>query len=134
MDDHQVIPTCIECGAELASARHPMSERDHICLVRRADPVDGRPAEGWLMECSCGLSVGNFAEYANAFDEGRAHLDTIRADAAVRRLVLEERSAGAPHEQREPFVCFECSQVACACGRRHGRGYVCPDRGQVERD
>lgn len=32
-------------------------------------------------------------------------------------------------ERREPFVCFDCATVPCACGRRHGRGYVCPDRG-----
>ncbi|MCU1277420.1 MAG: hypothetical protein JWM53_966, partial [bacterium] len=27
------------------------------------------------------------------------------------------------------FVCFDCATVPCACGRRHGRGYICPDGG-----
>jgi predicted RNA-binding Zn-ribbon protein involved in translation (DUF1610 family) len=35
----------------------------------------------------------------------------------------------APIERREPFACLDCATVPCACGRRHGRGYVCPDRG-----
>jgi len=40
----------------------------------------------------------------------------------------------APIEQREPFVCFDCAQVPCACGRRHGRGYLCPERDGAQRD
>jgi predicted RNA-binding Zn-ribbon protein involved in translation (DUF1610 family) len=40
----------------------------------------------------------------------------------------------APNEQREPFVCFDCATLPCPCGKRHGRGYVCParDAGDVD--
>jgi hypothetical protein len=50
---------------------------DHRCAIGPAAPVDGRPAEGWLVTCSCGYSAGNFLEYQRAFDDAHSHLDSV---------------------------------------------------------
>jgi hypothetical protein len=70
---------------------------EHRCEVRSADPVDGRPVDGWLVRCSCGFSVGNFAEYERAFDEGHRHLD-MAALRTVAACALSLRCTRGPHK------------------------------------